>query len=143
MIMKKVNKPDIHTSTMLVVDDNNIFRETLLNFLASEFKSSKILEASNGLDAVRLVKEYIPDLIVLDINMPAMTGFEVVNQVKQGFPLIPIIILSDYEEIEYRIAAKKCLVDAFITKKNLVSELPAVIRELATSTFCNNQISTP
>lgn len=141
--MKKVKQPDIHTTTMLVVDDNNIFRETLLNFLAGEFKSSRILEASNGPEAVRLVKEYIPDLIVLDINMPAMTGFEVANQVKQGLPFIPIIILSNYEEIEYRIAANKCLVDAFITKKNLVSELPTVIRELVKSTFCNNQISTP
>ncbi len=140
MIMKKIKQPDIHTSTMLVVDDNNVFRETLLNFLASEFKSSRILEASNGPDAVKLVKEYIPDLIVLDINMPAMTGFEVANKVKQGFPFIPMIILSNYEEIEYRIAAKKSLVDVFITKKNLVSELPVVIRELMTSKFSAHRI---
>jgi two-component system response regulator DegU len=141
--MKKVKQPDIDTSTMLVVDDNDIFRETLRKFLESEFKSSRILEAGNGSDAVRLVQENIPDLIVLDINMPEMSGFEVANQVKQGFPFVPIVMLSNYEEIEYRIAAKKCLVDAFITKKNLVSELPAVIRELVASKFCNHQISTP
>ena len=122
-------------ATVLVVDDNNIFRKTLLKFLKTQFKSIKLLEANIGSDAVKLVKENVPDLIVMDINMPKMSGFEVVKQVKQEFPFIPIIILSNYNENEYRLAAKKALVDAYITKQNLVSELPDVIKELIATPF--------
>jgi two-component system, NarL family, response regulator DegU len=134
---KKKNKVETksHCTTILVVDNNSLFRKTLLNFLETQFKSVKLIEADSGSDAIQLVQENVPDLIVLDINMPNMSGFEVAQQVKQEFPFIPIIILTNYDENEYRLAAKKTLVDAFIIKKNLVSELPSVVKELIASPF--------
>ena len=133
--MKKKVETKSHRTTVLVVDDNSFFRKTVLKFLETQFKSIKLIEANNGSDAMRLVQENVPDLIVLDINMANMSGFEVARQVKQEFPFIPIIILTNYDENEYRLAAKKTLVDAFIIKKNLVSELPGVVKELIAYPF--------
>jgi CheY-like chemotaxis protein len=133
-INKKVETKS-HRTTILVVDNNSIFRKTLLKFLETQFKSIKMIEAHNGSNAMQLVQENVPDLIVLDINMPNMSGFEVAQQVKQEYPFIPIIILTNYDENEYRLAAKKTLVDAFIIKKNLVSELPGVVKELIAYPF--------
>ena len=133
--MKKKVETKSHRTTVLVVDDNSFFRKTVLKFLETQFKYIKLLEANNGSDAMRLVQENVPDLIVLDINMANMSGFEVARQVKQEFPFIPIIILTNYDENEYRLAAKKTLVDAFIIKKNLVSELPGVVKELIAYPF--------
>jgi CheY-like chemotaxis protein len=133
--MKKKVETKSHRTTILVVDDNNLFRKTLLKFLETQFKPIKLIEANNGSEAMQLVQENVPDLIVMDINMPNMSGFEVAQQVKQEFPFIPIIILTNYDENEYRLAAKKTLVDAFIVKKNLVSELPGVVKELIASPF--------
>ena len=133
--MKKQVETKSHRTTVLVVDDNSFFRKTVLKFLETQFKSIKLIEANNGSDAMRLVQENVPDLIVLDINMANMSGFEVARQVKQEFPFIPIIILTNYDENEYRLAAKKTLVDAFIIKKNLVSELPGVVKELIAYPF--------
>jgi CheY-like chemotaxis protein len=133
--MKKKVETKSHRTTVLVVDDNSIFRKTVLKFLETQFNSMNLIEANNGSDAMQLVQENVPDLIVLDINMANMSGLEVAQQVKQEFPFIPIIILTNYDENEYRLAAKKTLVDAFIIKKNLVSELPGVVKELIAYPF--------
>lgn len=133
--MKKKVKTKSRRTTVLVVDDNSLFRKTLLKFLETQFKSIKLIEANNGSDAMKIVIENVPELIVLDIDMPKMSGFEVAQQVKQKFPFIPIIILSNYDENEYRLAAQKALVDAYIAKQNLVSELPSAIKELIVSPF--------
>jgi DNA-binding NarL/FixJ family response regulator len=124
-----------HEIMILIVDDNDIFRKTLRRYLRNKFKFSKVIEATNGIDAVRLVRESVPDLIVLDINLPQMSGLDVAHQVKQEFPFIPIVILSNFDEAEYRFAAKSALVDAYITKPNLVSELPSVIQALLANPF--------
>ena len=133
--MKKKVETKSHRTTVLVVDDNSFFRKTVLKFLETQFKSIKLIEANNGSDAMQLVQENVPDLIVLDIHMANISGFEVARQVKQEFPFIPIIILTNYDENEYRLAAKKTLVDAFIIKKNLVSELPGVVKEVIAYPF--------
>jgi CheY-like chemotaxis protein len=133
--MKMKVETKSHRTTVLVVDDNSIFRKTVLKFLETQFNSIKLIETNNGSDAMQLVQENVPDLIILDINMANMSGFEVARQVKQEFPFIPIIILTNYDENEYRLAAKKTLVDAFIIKKNLVSELPGVVKELIAYPF--------
>jgi CheY-like chemotaxis protein len=128
--MQKTSRQDRSSPCLLLVDDNRVFRKTLLKFLMNEFESYRITEASDGIEAMEVVKEYLPDLVILDLNLPGISGFEVARYVKKEFPLIPIIVLSNYDENVYREEAKKTMVDAYIIKKNLVLELPDVIKEL-------------
>ncbi len=117
-------------AVLLFADDSSVFRRTLLKFLKTEYKSAQIIETQNGVEALEKTKEYIPDIILLDINMMDMSGLNVTEKIKKEFPFIPIIILTNYEEMVYRQEAKKLQADAFIVKKKLASELVPVINTL-------------
>ncbi|MDP2207812.1 MAG: response regulator transcription factor [Bacteroidota bacterium] len=114
-------------ATILIADDNLTFRRTIVHFLKAQFDSVKVIQVANGREAIMKTDELIPDLVILDINMPEISGFEAALTIKKNYPFIPIIILTNYDENEYRLEAKKILVDAFILKENLISELPEVI----------------
>jgi two-component system LytT family response regulator len=76
-------------SRILIVDDEDLARSRLKRLLAAVGTSAQILEASNGLEALAKIKSFAPDLIFLDIQMPGLTGFDVLNQVEErAFQLI-------------------------------------------------------
>lgn len=120
-------------ATILIADDNVTFRRTIVHFLKAHLKSVEVIQVANGREALKQTDELIPDLVILDINMPEVSGFEAALTIKKNYPYIPIIILTNYDENEYRLEAKKLLVDAFILKENLISELPEVIQTLLSS----------
>lgn len=117
-------------TTILIADDNVTFCRTIAHFLKSHFDSITTVQVANGREALKKTEELIPNLVILDINMPEVSGFEAALNIKKNYPYIPIIILTNYDENEYRLEAKKLLVDAFILKENLISELPEVIHTL-------------
>ncbi len=117
------------SKTLLIADDNDIFRRTLLRFLEEQYKY-RIYQASNGKETLHLANNILPDVILLDINMPDMNGLEIASLLKKQVPTVPVVILTNYDEIEYRDEAKKSFADAFVIKKNLISELPEIIDTL-------------
>lgn len=126
--MKKF--PNQSDYLILLADDNESFSQTLIHFIRSKFKNSEILYTRNGKEATEIAFDRIPDLIILDINMPVLSGFQIAHLIKKDFPFIPVIIITDYEEIEYQIEAKRVMADAFILKKNISTELPPVMSAL-------------
>ncbi len=126
--MKKF--PNQSDYLILLADDNESFSQTLIHFIRSKFKNSEILYTRNGKEATEIAVNRIPDLIILDINMPVLSGFQIAHLIKKDFPFIPVIIITDYEEIEYQIEAKRVMADAFILKKNISTELPPVVSAL-------------
>ncbi len=126
--MKKF--PNQSDYLILLADDNESFSQTLIHFIRSKFKNSEILYTRNGKEATEIAVNRIPDLIILDINMPVLSGFQIAHLIKKDFPFIPVIIITDYEEIEYQIEAKRVMADAFILKKNISTELPPVMSAL-------------
>jgi len=75
---------------ILIVDDEQPARRKIRSYLAEESGIGSILEAGNGVDAVRLIEEEKPDLVFLDIQMPGMTGFEVIEAV--GIDNMPVVV---------------------------------------------------
>ncbi len=120
-------------ATILIADDNVNFRRTIVHFLKAHLKTIEIIQVTNGRDAILKTDELIPDLVILDINMAEVSGFEAAVAIKKNYPFIPIVFLTNYDENEYRLEAKKVLADAFILKENLISELPEVINTLLIS----------
>ena len=96
---------------ILVVDDQYLIRETARQILESE--GYEVLTAADGLDGLHALSKSLPDLIISDLNMPRMSGFEFLAVVRERFPHIPTIAVSG----EYIISGNPGIVaDAFLQK---------------------------
>jgi DNA-binding NarL/FixJ family response regulator len=83
---------------VLLVDDHDLFRTGLRNLLEEQGGLSVLGEAANGTDAVRLVRELAPDVVVMDLNMPEMSGVEATRHITTLSPLTRVIVLTISDE---------------------------------------------
>jgi DNA-binding NarL/FixJ family response regulator len=83
---------------VLLVDDHDLFRTGLRNLLEEEGGVQVAGEAPNGADAVRLVRELAPDVVVMDLNMPSMSGVEATRHITSQSPLTRVIVLTISED---------------------------------------------
>jgi DNA-binding NarL/FixJ family response regulator len=91
-----------------------------------------IEEAGDGNEALRKVKDVLPDLVFMDIGLPGESGIEVTKKIKKDFPGITVIILTSYDLPEYRDAAFECGATCFITKDSLIwEEIEALIKSIS------------
>ena len=93
------SEPRVDSLRLLLVDDHDLFRTGLRNLLEDNGLAI-VGEASTGAEALRLVRELAPDVVVMDLNMPGMTGVEATRQVTSLAPLTRVIVLtiSDQDE---------------------------------------------
>ncbi|MFE6077459.1 response regulator [Paenibacillus sp. NPDC057886] len=91
------------TVRILIVDDHLVVREGLKLILETNQRYAVIAEASNGMEAVRQVDAFKPDIILLDLNMPEMGGLDTMIALKAKGLDIPVIILTTYNEDEMMI----------------------------------------
>ena len=83
---------------MLIVDDHEVVRQGLYTFLGSESDIEIVGEGTDGKKAVHLTRKIVPDVILMDINMPNMNGIQATRIIHSEFPQIRIIGLSIYEK---------------------------------------------
>lgn len=91
------------TIKILIVDDHFVVREGLKLILETNQRYEVVAEASNGMEAIRRVDTYKPDIILLDLNMPEMGGLDTMTALRAKGMDIPIIILTTYNEDEMMI----------------------------------------
>ncbi len=112
---------------ILVVEDDSDLQELIR--LAGEKQSYKIYTAGNGLDARDMISGgRLPDIIVLDINMPGMDGFAFCRWLRDEYPLVPVIFLSARSEEYDKILALEIGGDDYLTKPFSMKELFARIK---------------
>jgi PleD family two-component response regulator len=115
------------TSTILIVDDNSLNVSLLETVLSVAYLTRS---ASQGIQALDIAREVLPDLILLDIMMPEMDGYEVCQRLKDD-PLlrdIPVIFLSILESTEIKVKAFKSGCVDYITKPFQADEVLARVR---------------
>lgn len=91
------------TYKVMIVDDHFVVREGLKLILETSEQFQVIGEAGNGEEALRLIDELDPDVILMDLNMPVMSGLEAMKQLRERNSEIPVIILTTYNEDELMI----------------------------------------
>jgi DNA-binding NarL/FixJ family response regulator len=129
MALDKTDEPTDEEARMrvLLVDDHDLFRTGLRNLL--EEQGVEIVgEAGDGAQAVRLVRELAPDVVVMDLNMPGVTGVEATRQVTTAAPLTRVVVLtiSDQDgDVLDAILAGAC---GYLMKDASIEELMAGIR---------------
>lgn len=83
------------TAKFIVAEDNKILRETLVQILRSSGDRFKLVgEAKDGVEAIEMVKKRLPDLLVLDLQMPRLNGFSVMEILKARHPDLKILVLT-------------------------------------------------
>lgn len=113
---------------VLVADDHALVRKGLVALLEKEPGMEPIAEAVNGLEAVTLVKEHQPDVVLMDLAMPHMNGIDATRKLVAEHPEIHIIILSMYSERRLVMEALGAGARAYILKDCAFTELAKAIR---------------
>ena len=99
---------------VLIVDDQRRARQSLQALLATKFHPIEVHEAANGVEAVKCIEEWLPDIVLMDARMPETDGIEATRLIKRRMPQLNVIVLSMYAE--YEAAALMAGADAFISK---------------------------
>jgi len=113
---------------VLIADDHPLFREGLCRLFQDEEGLECIAMAEDGEEAVKLTQELRPDVAILDVNMPKLTGIDAARQIKQTCPKTAVLMLSAYKYNHYVIASIQAGVDGYLLKNTPRSELIESIR---------------
>jgi DNA-binding NarL/FixJ family response regulator len=119
------------TIRVILADDHAIVRKGIREFLEDDPEIAVVGEGSNGHEALRLAGEHIPDVAVLDIQMPGMTGIEATRRIKASHPGVRVLILTAYEDDPYVFALLRAGADSFILKNASPDELVRAVKATA------------
>ncbi|MBF0565114.1 MAG: response regulator transcription factor [Nitrospirae bacterium] len=115
---------------ILLVDDHPIVREGIIKILHRQANIETIAEAQNSKEAIDFLKTSGFDIVILDISLPDKSGLLTLEQIKQVYPGLPVLILSMYPEEEYAIQSLKSGASGYLTKKALPEELLKAITKI-------------
>jgi len=104
---------------LLIVEDNHLFRQTVRESLQVSFPEIVIDEAANGVEALKKVDAFAPDLILMDMRLPGESGLGLTKKIKATYPDIIIFILTNYDTRECREAASRYGADRYIAKDSV------------------------
>jgi len=113
---------------VLVADDHTMVRNGICAVLALQKDVELVGEAADGKDAIEKVLRFVPNVALMDIVMPVMSGLEATKQISQECPQTKVLILTQYDEEENMQVAKKAGAYGFIPKRAASSELMTGIR---------------
>jgi DNA-binding NarL/FixJ family response regulator len=115
---------------VLIVDDHHIVRRGLVFFLKTQKDIEVVGEAANGAEAVQLVMEHQPDLVIMDLVMPVMDGIEATKKMKERSPKTKILILTSFADQDHVIPAIRAGASGYQLKDIEPDHLVAVIRSI-------------
>ncbi len=115
---------------ILIADDDAGIRVAVKDYL--EIQGYTVITAQNGEEALSLVQNYRPHLLVSDIKMPGKDGYTLVRELRQlpEFRLLPVVFLTEWDSTEHRIQGYQVGCDVYLPKPFEMEELKAVIRNL-------------
>ena len=116
------------SDTILLVEDNPMVRSGIRSMLESYGDIRVVGEASNGIEAIMLMEQLHPSIVLMDINMPRMNGIEATAKITARFPSIIVIGLSVHADEVNELAMREAGAAALLTKEAAVEELYRIIQ---------------
>ena len=113
-----------------IADDHAIVRRGLREILVDAFPGSQFSESSNGAEVLAQLLIFQPDVLLLDINMPGRSGFEVLIDVKNIYPYLPVIMVSVQPESQYALRCLRAGATEYVNKNSASEELVPAIRKI-------------
>jgi two-component system KDP operon response regulator KdpE len=128
LLPSSVNDTDSHPLVLVVDDEPRIIRFVRINL---EMEGFRVIEASDGLEALEQVREKMPDMVLLDVMMPEMDGFETLRMIRE-LSNVPVIMLTVRDSEDDKVRGLDLGADDYMTKpfspRELVSRVRAVLR---------------
>jgi len=121
--------PRSPSATILIADDFDPWRLRIRDLLADRPEWQIICEACDGLEALEKTRELHPDVVLLDVGMPGLNGFEAAKAIRESSPNSRIIFLSHLSESELRSAAAATGAEGYVLKSKVASELVTAIAQ--------------
>lgn len=119
------------TIRILIADDHSVVRAGLKSLLEHQGHFKVVAEASTGEQAIKLAKEHRPDVAVLDIRMPGVSGIEACRQIKESLPSCNVIMLTSYAEDELVMAAIQAGAAGYVLKRIGDNELVQAVERVS------------
>jgi DNA-binding NarL/FixJ family response regulator len=115
-----------------LVDDHDLLRKGIKTMLESEDSIEVVGEAADGEQAVALVEEALPDVVLIDVVMPKKDGIVATKEIKEAFPHVGVVVLSGHEERQFVFDALKAGASGYLLKTADIEEVVATVRSVAT-----------
>ena len=115
---------------ILIADDSDVVRQGVVRLLSPDLSLSVCGEARNGLETLRKARDLKPDLILLDVNMPGMSGLEASRELRRELPKIKILVMSQNDSAHLLPAIVEAGADGCIDKSRLGTDLVAAIKNI-------------
>jgi len=116
--------------SIVIAEDHTILREGVKALLSSHPDLKVVGEAADGLEAIRCVQIHSPDMILLDLSMPRMTGLDAIKEIKRVTPQIKIVVLTVHNTEEYILSTLQAGADGYVLKDAHSTELLTAIRHV-------------
>src|SRR5205085_4193889 len=114
---------------IILVDDHPVLRKGLVRLIDSKNEFVVCGEASTAVDAMTLIQELKPDLVIADIGLPGTSGIELTKTIRTEFPHLPVLILSMHEEALYATRALRAGATGYIVKQDAIDNIANALRE--------------
>lgn len=124
--MKEKNSPE--KTRVLLVDDHGVVRAGLKLILEGEGDMEVVGEASDGFEAVEMARTLTPDVVLMDITLPTLSGLEAARQILKQNPLVGVLFLTMHQSQEYLFQALKVGGSGYIPKSAADTEVIAAVR---------------
>jgi two-component system invasion response regulator UvrY len=114
--------------SFLIVDDHPTVREGIQRLLAAEFPRAAFATAANESEALALLEDGHPPVVILDLNLPGRDGLEVLRNIKDRNPACPVLIHTMYHESQFGVRSLRAGADGYIGKGQAVSEFLIAVK---------------
>jgi len=114
--------------SVVIAEDHTILREGLKSLLSSHPDLNVVGEAADGLEAIRSAQKHSPDLVLMDLSMPKMTGFSAIKEIKRANAQTKILAVTAHSAEEYILATFKAGADGYLLKDAHSDELLTAVR---------------
>ncbi len=127
---------------ILIADDHAVVRRGIKELLFEEFPDARFGDASNAQEVLELLQDGPWDILLLDITMPGRSGLDLLRDLRQSWPQMPVLILSAHSEDQFAVRAFKAGALGYITKDTAAEEVCSALRKvLAGGRYVSNSLA--
>ncbi|MDM8520532.1 response regulator transcription factor [Anaerolineales bacterium HSG6] len=121
--------------SVILVDDHPLFRQGLRRVLESDDNIEVIMEVSDGEESLRMIKQLMPKVVIMDINLPQMNGLQVTRELKQVAPEVSVIMLTAYHDDEQIFHSIRAGAAAYFPKDVTPRRLVEAVRQVSLGNY--------